>query len=231
MADRSCSRPVEPPFPPCGGSWRQAVRCSARPCILRLEAYRRTVADLSMKIRSPTNPPAIWRAELANAGGSVLNNRKLISTQYGDLDAQPSPDGSRIVWMSFRTGSGEIWASDAMGENPLQLTHLGYSSGTPRWSQDGKWIAFDSYKSNAPQILIVDSEGRNLRAITGSPYSSVVPSWSRDGNWIYFASSRTGRMEVWKHSVKDGLEFAAYEARWLRSLRVLRRANRLLLQI
>ncbi len=171
----------------------------------RLEAFRRTGGDLVYENRQPVNP-AIWRVDLANAGGPVLNNRKLISTQFGDLDAQPSPDGSRIVWMSNRTGSAEIWASDAMGENPLQLTHLGSYSGTPRWSPDGKWIAFDSYKSEAPQIFIVDSEGRNLRAITGGPYPSVVPSWSRDGKWIYFASNRTGSMEVWKHSLEDGQE-------------------------
>ena len=155
---------------------------------------------------SITNEPsAIWRADLGSAGGQALNNRKLISTQYGDLDAQPSADGSRIVWMSFRTGSAEIWASDATGENPLQLTHLRRYSGTPRWSQDGKWIAFDSYTEPA-QIFVVDSEGRNLRAITGGPHPNVVPSWSRDGKWIYFASDRTGSMEVWKHSVEDDKE-------------------------
>jgi hypothetical protein len=34
----------------------------------------------------------------------------------------------------------------------------------------------------------------------------VVPSWSRDGNSIYFASNRTGRWQVWKHSVASGEE-------------------------
>ena len=154
-----------------------------------------------------SEPFAIWRADLTNTGGPVLNSRKLVSTQFGDYDAQPSPDGSRIVWMSTRTGSDEIWEGDATGESPLQLTHLGCNSGTPRWSTDGKWIAFDSdYKSEEPQIFIVDSEGRNLRAITGGPYQNSVPSWSRDGKWIYFASNRTGSLEVWKHSVEDGQE-------------------------
>jgi Tol biopolymer transport system component len=140
-------------FPPCGGSWRRAARCNARPCTLRFRlVFEDSIANELF---------AIWRADLANAGGPVLDNRKLVSTQFGDLDAQPSPDGSQIVWMSLRTGSAEIRASDAMGETPLQLTHLGRYSGTPRRSQDGKWIAFDSYKSQAPQIFIVDSAGRN----------------------------------------------------------------------
>jgi Tol biopolymer transport system component len=33
-----------------------------------------------------------------------------------------------------------------------------------------------------------------------------VPSWSRDGRSIYFASPRTGRRQIWKHSVEDGSE-------------------------
>jgi Tol biopolymer transport system component/DNA-binding winged helix-turn-helix (wHTH) protein len=151
-------------------------------------------------------PFQVWRADLTSPGGHVLKNRKLVSTQFGDLDAQPSPDGRRIVWASFRTGPAEIWVSDATGTSPLQLTHLGLYSGTPRWSPDGKWIAFDIHKSNGVQIYTVDSEGRNLHAVTGGPYPNVVPSWSRDGEWIYFVSKRTGSWEVWKHSLKSGKE-------------------------
>ena len=147
-------------------------------------------------------PPAVWRADLAAAGGTVGENKKLISTQYPEMDAQPSPDGSRIVWMSIRTGSEEIWTSARNGENSLQLTHLDRYSGTPRWAPDGKWVAFDSYTPNGAQIFVIDSEGRNLRQITTGSDDNAVPSWSRDGKSIYFASNRTGSWQVWKHSLE-----------------------------
>jgi Tol biopolymer transport system component len=150
--------------------------------------------------------PAIWRADLAAAGGRVLSNRKLISTQYPETDAQPSPDGTQLVWMSIRTGSEEIWSGSANGENPSQLTRLNRYSGTPRWSPDGKWSAFDSYTGKNVQIFVVDSEGRNLHAVTAGAYDNVVPSWSRDGKSIYFVSKRTGNWEVWKHSLESGAE-------------------------
>jgi Tol biopolymer transport system component/DNA-binding winged helix-turn-helix (wHTH) protein len=155
--------------------------------------------------------PAIWRADLAGAGGPVLTNRKLISSQYPEMDAQPSPDGSRIVWISIRTGFEELWTSSATGENPSQLTRLNQYSGTPRWSPDGKWIAFDGYSGNSAQIFVVDAEGRNLHSITGGSNDNVVPSWSRDGKWIYFASDRTGTWEVWKHSWESGAELQMTE--------------------
>ena len=150
--------------------------------------------------------PAVWRADLAAAGGRLLANRKLISTQYPETDAQPSADGTQLVWMSIRTGSEEIWSGSATGENPSQLTRLNRYSGTPRWSPDGKWIVFDTYQEKNAQIFVVDAEGRNLHPITAGAYDNVVPSWSRDGKSIYFVSKRTGNWEVWKRSLDGGAE-------------------------
>ncbi len=136
----------------------------------------------------------------------MLTNRKLISSQYSEMDAQPSPEGAKLVWMSIRTGFAEIWMSDARGEGPVQLTHLNRYSGTPRWAPDGKSIAFDSTVQTGPQIFVADAEGRNVHAIDEGNSANVVPSWSRDGKRIYFASKRTGSWQVWKHSLQDGAE-------------------------
>ncbi|UWZ84776.1 winged helix-turn-helix domain-containing protein [Occallatibacter riparius] len=151
-------------------------------------------------------PRSIWRSDLAGAGGKVLINRKLIATQFPELDAQPSPDGTRLVWAERRAGMEEIWTGGSNGENPFQLTHLNSYSGTPRWSPDARWIAFDCATPHGNQIFIIDAEGRNLRQITPGPNQNVVPSWSRDGKSLYFASNRTGRREVWKHSFGSGKE-------------------------
>jgi len=158
--------------------------------------------------QTSAEPLAIWRADFATEGGPLQGNSELIRTQYDERDAQPSPDGDRIVWMSSRSGFSEIWMSSAKSASPLQLTRLAGYSGTPRWSPDGKWIVFDTLPLNGKnvQIFVVDAEGRNLHSITSGPYDSVVPSWSRDGKSIYFASSRMGTWQVWKHSLENGAE-------------------------
>jgi Tol biopolymer transport system component/DNA-binding winged helix-turn-helix (wHTH) protein len=152
--------------------------------------------------------PEIWRADLATAGGLVQNNRALISTQYPENDAQPSPDGSRIAWSSSRTGFDEIWISNAAGENPLQLTHLNRFSRFPRWSPDGKWIAFLTFSPASTETYAINSEGRNLHLIAGGPYGHGYgdPSWSKDGKFIYFYSSRTGSFQIWKRSLESGID-------------------------
>ena len=136
----------------------------------------------------------------------MLDNKKVAATQFSDLDAQPSPDGARLVWAERRALIEELWTGSSTGENPFQLTHLNTYSGTPRWSPDGKWIAFDSVTPSGSQIFLIDAEGRNLRAITQGRYLNVVPSWSRDGKAIYFSSIRSGTKEVWKHSLETGKE-------------------------
>ena len=101
----------------------------------------------------------------------------------------------------------QIWKRDIDGSHPLPLTsfHTGYP-GTPRWSPDDRRVVFDYHQSPHGQIYVVDAEGRNQRRITSGDYENVVPSWSRDGNFIYFASNRSGRWQVWKHSLRSGEE-------------------------
>jgi Tol biopolymer transport system component/DNA-binding winged helix-turn-helix (wHTH) protein len=150
---------------------------------------------------------AIWRADLSNAGGPVLRTRKLIYSQFPEDSAQPSPDGTRLALQSDRSGtSGQIWLNSTDGDHPVQLTNIGRHSGTPRWSPDGRWITFDARVEDHAHIYVVDAEGRNLHPITHGDSDNVVPSWSRDGRFIYFASPRTGKRQIWKHSVEDGSE-------------------------
>ena len=156
---------------------------------------------------SSSDPPAIWRASLSSPAGSLRDKSKIIDSQFPEMDAQPSPDGSRIVWMSLRTGAEEIFVSDSDGHHQTQITRLGRYSGTPRWSPDGKWIAFDSYiAARNIQIFVVDAEGRNLHPLIAEPFDCAVPSWSRDGKSVYFSGNRDGRWQVWKHSLDTGVD-------------------------
>ncbi|RPI23322.1 MAG: serine/threonine-protein kinase [Acidobacteria bacterium] len=145
----------------------------------------------------------IWRMPLE--ADEPLTPYRLIASTQADLNPDYSPDGGKIVFSSRRTGSSEIWTSDAEGQNLVQLTSLGQHSGTPRWSPDGRLIAFDSRPQGHSDILVMEAGGRSSRRLTQNPADDVIPSWSKDGNWIYFGSDRSGKWEVWKVS-RDGRE-------------------------
>ena len=60
---------------------------------------------------------------------------------YVDHAPSWSPDGSRLAFLSDRTGTEQVWVSGLDGET-RQLTHFALGvSGQPAWSPDGRHLA------------------------------------------------------------------------------------------
>jgi Tol biopolymer transport system component len=145
-----------------------------------------------------------WEIRMSGSPPRGDSPRKLISSSRRDDSPQFSPDGSRIVFVSDRSGPCEIWMCDRDGANALQLTRIGGQTGTPRWSPDGRQIAFDSDNEGQADIYALSVAGGLPRRVTTEDSSDVQPSWSGDGRWIYFGSNRTGAWQVWKAPADGG---------------------------
>ncbi len=102
-----------------------------------------------------------------------------------------SPDGSKIVYTSKKSGNEEIWAMNADGSGKVQLTDLNASiAGRPRYSPSGDKIAFYSSSTasggDSLQVYIMDPNGSNPQQITTSG-NNIEPAWSPDGNHIIYS--------------------------------------------
>ncbi len=139
----------------------------------------------------------VWRRKLGSPHSASPPDIFLTSTKM-DSGPQFSPDGSKIVFESTRSGAYEVWMCRSDASGLIQLTHFNSVTGTPRWSPDGQQIAFDSRSTGNADIFVVDSKGGRPRKLTDEPSNEVLPSWSEDGRWLYFASNRTGGWQVWK---------------------------------
>jgi Periplasmic component of the Tol biopolymer transport system len=136
--------------------------------------------------------------------GETGRTVKLIASTRREIQPQYSPDGSKIVFASDRSGATEIWICNGDGSNPVQLTSLETNSGSPRWFPDGQRIVFDNDKEGAIEIYVMEIATLVPRRLTNGPADNGQPSVSNDGKWIYFASRRTGNWEIWCMPAEGG---------------------------
>ena len=193
--------PVEP------GLWRVGVNGASEPLLSNIRAFRPSVARSGARVvyQNMLIDSNIWEmptpaSPTHRPSGDVAF--RVIASTAGDSDMQFSPDGTRIVFCSDRSGHGELWVANRDGSRATQLTHFegGGRVGSPSWSADGKRIAFDATLTGTSSwnIHVVPADGGPVVARTAGDSNNIRPSWSPDGRWIYFGSRRTGDWQIWR---------------------------------
>jgi Tol biopolymer transport system component/DNA-binding winged helix-turn-helix (wHTH) protein len=206
------SREIVFPSPRGGGPirlWRLSINGGMRQPITSggQDVYRPSVARQGSRLAyvADAGNNNIWRMALTGSAPAGGETTRLISSTRYQQDPQYSPDGARIAYSSDRSGSNEIWVSDADGRASVQLTHFGGPAvGSARWSPDGQRLAFDTRVQGNPDIFVVRADGGAPNRVTTNAAEDVVPSWSHDGHWIYFASNRSGDFQIWKVRAETG---------------------------
>src|SRR6185295_9164422 len=152
--------------------------------------------------RARARPSSRWRAVAVVAGVALLampalgfgeRLLDLIQSKPTPLDVQApawSPDGRTIVFVSWRDGNGEVYAMDANGSGPRNLTQNPANDVRPAWSPDGGRIAFASRRDGNSEVYVMNADGSGPRNLTRSRASDDYPTWSPDGQRIAFLRVR-----------------------------------------
>jgi TolB protein len=130
----------------------------------------------------------------------IDSNTSVDLSHPGISDLLPafSFDCNRVAFVSWRSGSENIYIMDAVTNAPARQLTFGGSDGNPAWLVPCKTVVFDSGRAGNPQIYSVDEGGANLKQLTtGSRFANMNPAPTPDGSRIAFISNRTGTNSVW----------------------------------
>jgi TolB protein len=124
-----------------------------------------------------------------------------------NLGLGPGLAGSRIYFVSNRTGHKEIWVMDYDGSNQRPVTRYENLSLTPAVSPDGNLLAFTTYVDGLPKIYVHSLEtARRLTFYNQQASLNTTPSFGPDGKTMMFASTAVGRSQIYSADL-DGRNF------------------------
>ena len=129
-------------------------------------------------------------------------------TSNAFADGEPHVAAGRLVFMSEREGSPDIYIADLRATTARRLTTDLSTDGEPALNPAGDRIVFVSMRSGTPRLWTMDTLGGSLQALaTGSATFTPerAPAWSPDGDRIAFTSARTGTSQVFVVDATGGV--------------------------
>jgi Tol biopolymer transport system component len=144
---------------------------------------------------------ALMRVAVNGSGPAELE--QITDGFSGDFDPVWTPDGSRLVFSSSRSGSRNLWSVSADFSRPTPLTSGTTFDERPVVSPDGRQVAFISEQAGRRAIFTMPAAGGTRREIVAADVLGGL-SWSRDGSRIVYAAPYGDAPGLFTASVGDG---------------------------
>jgi len=108
-----------------------------------------------------------------------------------------APDGSRIVFTSYRTSFPDIYVLEMANRRISLLASFKGTNSGGRYSPNGAQIAMVLSGEGNPEVYVGNSQGRQIKRLTNTPSVEASPVWSPDGSRILFVSDSAGGPQLY----------------------------------
>ena len=140
--------------------------------------YVRQFAD----IMSDERYANLWAVNTDGSGA-----RALTTGNFGDASPRWSPDGSRLLFVSDRDGSAQIWIYWMDTGQLTRVTNVQRAPLNPAWSPDGRWIAF---------TMLVPGERRQIAQLPAPPQGAEWHAPARVLDRLVYQFNGVGELEA-----------------------------------
>lgn len=112
--------------------------------------------------------------------------RTLFVDSTGAFFPKISPDGKRLLFVSNRSGSADLWCYHLSNSTFTRLTNLPGSESFPCWSPDGSRIAF----LTQGRIAFTDTSASAPVFAQNVPFAAWSLNWSEENGSVIFSAFR-----------------------------------------
>lgn len=133
----------------------------------------------------------LWVMDLDGYGAHAL-------TADGSIVQSPNwaPDGSLVLFTSYRGGGPQIWVISPEQRKPYLVSGRPGLNTSAAYSPDGREIVCTLSKDGNAEIYKLDARGGSPQRLTDSRGIDTSPCWSPTGREIAFTSDRSGTPQV-----------------------------------
>jgi Tol biopolymer transport system component len=143
----------------------------------------------------------VWRVPILTNRAATWADAERITFDEAYIETMDvSPDGTRLVVGSDRSGNHDLWILPSEGGEMQQLTTDPTPDWYPAWSPSGEEVAFYSYRSGLREIWVQPVAGGPARRLT----QGSSPIWSPDGEHVLFVPAQEGSADIWVVPVAGG---------------------------
>jgi dipeptidyl aminopeptidase/acylaminoacyl peptidase len=128
---------------------------------------------------------------------------------WNDTDPQWSPDGTRIAFVSNRTGheydedhNTDVWVIPAVGGELAKISDHPFQDSSPRWSPDGSRIIFagETKRRQFPKLFVASSSGgvASTLAVDGLDLIPGELRWGGNDHEVLFSSGIKAQTHIFR---------------------------------
>lgn len=115
-----------------------------------------------------------------------------------------APDGSKIVFTSYRTSFPDIYVLEMNNRRISLLASFKGTNSGGRYSPDGSRVAMVLSGEGNPEVYVGSAQGRQIHRLTQNASIEASPTWSPDGSRLVVVSDAAGGPQLYMMSASGG---------------------------